>query len=161
MNGCSPRSGVTAPASDRGPVFEIDRDHLVVLRRFADLGQRKSEQSEVDAVPIEDPREAAGDHALDARGLHRPRHVLSRRARAEVGVHDERSVAAEALAQRRIEPLEEMVLHQLGVVDVEVRPGVQHVGVDVVAVDADDAGVDPHSDTGSTISPATAAAPAT
>src|SRR5262249_47987838 len=106
-------------------------------------------------------REAAGDHAPDARRLHRLRHVLTRRAAAEVRVDDEGGVAAETVAERRIEPLEQMALHQRGVFDVEERPRVQHVGVDVVAVDADDASVDRHSDTGSTISPATAAAAAT
>jgi hypothetical protein len=87
--------------------------------------------------------------------------VLARRPAAEVGVDDEGRVAAETVAERRVEPLEQMILHQRRILDVEERAGIEDVGVDVVAVDANDAGIDRHGDTGSTISPATAAAPAT
>src|SRR5262245_30902214 len=53
-----PRDGAV---QRRSPALEVDRDHGVVLRRVTQLRLREREQPEVDAVAVEDPREAAGD----------------------------------------------------------------------------------------------------
>ena len=84
-------------------------------------GQATREQPEVDAVAIEDPREAPADHAADPARLHRERNVLARGADAEVRADDEDRVADEPVAQRRVEALEQVLRHLLGVVDVEER----------------------------------------
>jgi len=130
----------------RSPAFGENAAHHRALA--ADL------RKQVAAVAEGGGADAQKKHV--ARGKLLPRERV--RALLDPGFSCPSSLHAE---ERRIEPLEEMVLHQLRVFDVEVRPGVEHVGVDVVAADADDAGVDRHSDPGSTISPATAAAPAT
>jgi hypothetical protein len=72
-------------------------------------------------------------------------------------------VAHQLVAQRRIEPLEQIGLHQIGVVDVEIDARVEDIGVDVRAGDDDGFTGDDHDVTcaGLTISPATAVAAAT
>src|SRR5262249_47005823 len=77
------------------------------------------------------------DHRLDAPRLDRPRHVLTRGANAEVRPGDEDCVVAELVAERRVEALEQIGLHQLGVLDVQVLAREHDVGVDVRARDDD------------------------
>src|SRR5439155_25898346 len=101
--------------------------------------------------------------------LHRLRHVLGRRSHPEVDSGDEDRIRSGLVPQRRVEPFEEVRLHQRRVVDVEERAGIEDVRVDVRAGDDDAVTFDHHAGTfcavvisaGSTISPAIAAAVAT
>ena len=66
------------------------------------------------------------------------------------------------LAERGVDALEEVRGHLARIFDVQERPGVHHVGVDVVAGDEERRSLDGHAIVpGWTISPATAAAAAT
>ena len=68
----------------------------------------------------------------------------------------------EPLPQRRVEALEEVLRHLLGILDVEVRARVHDVRVDVVALHDERDALDSHAIvSGWTSSPATAAAAAT
>src|SRR5207253_4130750 len=127
-------------------------------RRGGGVRAHQGEEPEVDAVAEEDAREAPADQATDAGFEHGARHVLARGAGAEVLAHDQDRVAAEPVAQRRVEALEEVLLHLDRVLDAEVRPGIEDVRVDVVARDDDAASLADHDSTvaGSTVSPATA-----
>jgi len=102
------------------------------------------------------------DEPVDTAALHRERHMLARGADAEVGTHDEDRPVDEPLAERGVETLEEMLRHLRRVLDVQVRAGVHHVGVDIVAGHPQRDALDSHAIApGWTSSPATAAAAAT
>src|SRR4051794_2786700 len=145
----------------------VDLDGRARLRRGGGVSAQERRKPEVDAVAVEDAREALADERLDAGGPHRLRDVLPGAPGAEVAADDEDRVTAELVAERRIEPFEEVARHLVDVRHVEIRAGIQHVGVDVVLPDHDRAAGDDHAGTasrisaGSTISPATAAAAAT
>ena len=81
----------------------------------------------------------------DARRAHRLGHVLARRPRAEVLADHQHRVAHQAVAERGVEALEEVRAHPLGVLEVEERPGVEDVGVDVVLGDHDRCALDDHA----------------
>ncbi len=148
-------------------LFGPDPDRRARPRRRHRLRAGDHRQPEVDAVAGEDPGEGAPEHCADAPRLHGQRHVLARRPAAEVVAHHQDGVAAEPVAQGRVEAVEEVVLHPLRIVDVEEGSRVEDVGVDVVGVDYHRSAFDDHVATspttcaGSTISPATAAAAAT
>src|SRR5262249_8464467 len=126
------------------------------------LRGRHDRKAEVDAVAVEDPREAPADDAADAAPLHRERNVLARRADAEVRADDEDRSVDHALPERRVEALEQIPGHLLRILDVEVSARVHDVRVDVVARYDEDDALDPHRiASGWTSSPATAAAAAT
>ena len=59
--------------------------------------------------------------------------VLSRRADAEVRTRDDDHVVPELVAQRRIVALEEVLLHLLDVLDVQILARIHDVRVEVVA----------------------------
>ena len=82
---------------------------------------------------------------LHAPGLHRLDDVLARGAEAEVRAGDDDRVRPELVAERGVEALEQVLLHLLGILDVQVRARVQHVGVDVVARDHDGVALDDHA----------------
>ena len=145
----------------------VEADPGTVRGSGGRLPTRDDGQADVDAVPVEDPGEAPPEDAAHAPGLHRQGHVLARGADAEVLPDDDHGVAGfELLPQPGVEALEEIRLHLLGIVDVQVRTRIHDVGVDVVPGDdhgpsLDHPGTASSTSAGCTISPATAAAAAT
>ena len=141
----------------------FDRDPGSVSRRVGGRGAGDDREPEVDAVAVEDPREAAADDAADPAALHRERDVLPRRADAEVRSDDEDRPVDHPLAQRGVEALEEVLRHLRGILDVQVRARVHDVRVDIVAGHDQGDTLDPRHAIvpGWTSSPATAAAAAT
>src|SRR6478735_4531950 len=140
----------------------VDRDPQAVVGGVDRRGAGDDREAEVDAVAVEDAREAPADDAADPASLHRQRDMLARRADAEVRADDKDRSLDEALAELRVEALEEILRHLVRVLHVEVRAGIHDVRVDVVAFDDERDTLDSHLITsGWTSSPATAAAAAT
>src|SRR4029079_10829066 len=159
-----------AHVGGKGAVREVELAARAVARGSDGGLADDRRQAEVDAVAVEDAREAGADEEADPRRAHRLGNMLPRGAAAEVRADDEGGGAYEPVSKRRIESLEEVVGHLLDVGHVEVGARVEHVRVDVVTGDDDGACVQAHAapaasampiSAGSTISPATAAAAAT